>query len=243
MYYLHNTSYRIVFCNNSGEDISYKIHDAHKRIEFLTYKGNDFDRSLGKGYGEFRIMQFAFENSQFIKAASYIIKVTGKLKVLNIKENLRLVFGLFGYRDSFLVVKRFPPPVSGSDSRCFVVNPFFLHLFLYGGGEKNLNDEKGYYFEHLLFKSVEESRKLFFLLDFPLPLQIDGYSWTDGEKYYLPVISNVSKLKIIIDYIDDIVKKIDEGSIKLRLVLIRGLILFCLPFARMSNFIRRSFSE
>jgi len=85
-YYLKKTKYKIVFVNNSGEDISYKVDNRDNRIEFLSFYGNDYDKSYGKGYGEFLILQYAFKNSVFISKCNYVIKITGRLIVKNITE-------------------------------------------------------------------------------------------------------------------------------------------------------------
>lgn len=220
-YYLHNTAYKIVFCNNSGEDLSKKIDDKKNRIEFLSFCGNDYDRNLGKGYGEYQLMKYAFENSSFIMQAHYIVKVTGKLKVKNLKENLNVLPKLFGQREDFLMVKTFPPPVCGTDSRCFMANKGFYERFL-SGGEKLINDSHGFYFEHLLYQSVEANKDEFFWVDFPLPPLVDGYSWTDGEKYELLEYTKVAELKMLMDFCDDTNKRITDRFLKFRIVLMKN---------------------
>lgn len=101
-YYIDNTRFRIVFCNNSGEDISSKVKDNEGRVEFLSYLGNDYDKSLGKGYGEFQIIEYAFEHSKLLLSCKRIVKITGKLKVKNLSEILKHSGWAFGQNTDFI---------------------------------------------------------------------------------------------------------------------------------------------
>ena len=67
-WYLENTDYNILLVENSGYDFSadYKEFIDRKRLEFISYNGNDYDRTLGKGYGEAQIMNYGFNNSTII---------------------------------------------------------------------------------------------------------------------------------------------------------------------------------
>ena len=85
-YYLHNTNLKIVFVENTGYDISkeYKQAIDNKRLEVLTFQGNDYDKTLGKGYGEALIIRYALEHSHLLQQTSNIIKITGRLIISNI---------------------------------------------------------------------------------------------------------------------------------------------------------------
>ena len=87
-FYVNNTHYPIVFSNNSGEDNSTKITYPEGRVELLSYYGNDYDKLLGKGYGEFQIIEYAFRNSQFLSNAHTVIKITGRLKVFGLSAQI-----------------------------------------------------------------------------------------------------------------------------------------------------------
>ena len=48
-FYIDSTNYPIIFCNNSGEDLSVEFPEVRNRVEFLSFFGNDYDKQLGKG--------------------------------------------------------------------------------------------------------------------------------------------------------------------------------------------------
>lgn len=90
-FYLKETSLPIVFCENTGVDISSRYISAVRsgRLECLCFDGNHFDHAKGKGYGEALIMDYAFCHSQFLAHCEMVVKVTGRLKVENIDRLLR----------------------------------------------------------------------------------------------------------------------------------------------------------
>lgn len=53
-WYLENTNFKIVLCENSQTDFSanFNSYINEDRLEFLCFDGNNFDKELGKGYGE-----------------------------------------------------------------------------------------------------------------------------------------------------------------------------------------------
>ena len=92
-FYLRETAYDIVFCENTGANLFDEIESQEKygRLEYLTFYGNDYDKSLGKGYGEARIIEYAIRNSQRLKSADFVIKITGRVKILNLYELAHIV--------------------------------------------------------------------------------------------------------------------------------------------------------
>ena len=87
-YYLNETKYDIVFCENTGKDIYDEIRspEKHIRLEYLTFCGNDYDKRKGKSYGEAVIIQYAIHNSKKLQNCEYIIKITGRVKILNLNS-------------------------------------------------------------------------------------------------------------------------------------------------------------
>ena len=65
-FYLTKTQYKIVFVENSNTDISslYQKEISEGRLECITFDGNNYDRSLGKGYGEALILDYACMHSK-----------------------------------------------------------------------------------------------------------------------------------------------------------------------------------
>jgi len=178
-FYLTYTKYKIVFCNNSGEDISHHFLSNKNRVEFLSFYGNDYDRKLGKGYGEFLILKYAFEHSKFIKTTDYIIKITGRLIVNNMSKILKLNGIILAYSANNLIKLYYEDKLA--DSRCFVATKKFYEIFL--TAENSINDTQGYYFEHLLYDTVKGHRKDFIFSDFCLPLAFCGISGSTGQSY------------------------------------------------------------
>src|SRR6186997_1781490 len=84
---------KIIVCDNSGYRYSKTINDLakshNKEIELLSFHGNtELVANYGKGYGEGEIMQFIFSNSILIREVEGFLKVTGRLKLLNVTKLL-----------------------------------------------------------------------------------------------------------------------------------------------------------
>lgn len=85
---------RIVFLENSDSDISALRRLATeagkgKQIEFVVFAGLNYPPSYGRAYGEFKMLDHGFTNSALLnelKEDDYFWKVTGRLKVFNLKE-------------------------------------------------------------------------------------------------------------------------------------------------------------
>lgn len=84
-YYIKNTNFDIVFCENSGTDIrdgmpKYDID----RLEYLTYKSMPAIPDRGKGYKEIEIIEYAFKHSKKLNESDVVVKATGRLILRNI---------------------------------------------------------------------------------------------------------------------------------------------------------------
>lgn len=90
-WYLLNTTIPIVVVENTGYDFSYDFKDFSDsaRIEFLSFKGNDYDKSKGKGFGEGLILKYAFDNSRLLSNCDAFIKITGRFIVSNVNRIIR----------------------------------------------------------------------------------------------------------------------------------------------------------
>jgi len=82
----------IVFAENSNSDISelkelVEQHDLSKNVEFIVFDGLDYPPHYDRGYGEFKLLDYAMEHSQFINAQHervVVWKVTGRYVVKNL---------------------------------------------------------------------------------------------------------------------------------------------------------------
>ena len=170
-FYLNETTLPIVFCENTLCDFSedYKEYIASGRLEYITFDGNNFDKSRGKGYGEALIMEEAFRHSRLLDQCNFVVKITGRLIVRNIsqlvKDNRRM------FTDT---IQTFYPNNNMADSRLVILPKLFcIDDFL--ARKDSINDTEGYYFEHLLYDAVISRKKYIYVPFLHVPL-IDGVS-------------------------------------------------------------------
>ncbi len=78
---------RILFVENSNHDLSViKSSVPHpEKIAYLSLDGNSYPRDWGKGYGEFLLMDRAYDFLSSEIGHGIIIKVTGRFPILNIE--------------------------------------------------------------------------------------------------------------------------------------------------------------
>jgi len=179
-FYLNTSSNRILFVENSGTDISkyFEKDILSNRLEILSFKGNDYDKNFGKGFGEMLIIQYAFDKSKFIKSSDFIFKITGRYKIIN-HESFEKYYNrkrpdlMVNLNNNMLI----------ADSRFFGAIPdFYMRILL---SYKNaVNDTNGIYFEHALSKSVHyallEGKSYSSLNCLP---RYSGIAATDGRIY------------------------------------------------------------
>jgi len=85
---------RIVFIDNSNTDLSeLKARCSNvrhsKRVEWISFQGNDHDPLLGKGYGEFRLLDHGVSSSDLLGDNERFWKLTGRLIVSNMETMIR----------------------------------------------------------------------------------------------------------------------------------------------------------
>lgn len=187
-FYIDNTEHKLVVCENSGVDlsVSFRKEQLRDRVEFISFKGNDYNKKQGKSFGEILIMRYAFQKSEFLKDASFVAKITGRVKILNIPMILRQVeesransafveFWGKGFAQTVLFIlptKEFRELINGQLS----------HL-----------DDNGYSLHHLLADFITSQKHLDLKAVYP---QIDGISGKTGEPY----INNTPVLREIDNY-------------------------------------------
>jgi len=179
-WYLKHTRFDIVFCENTNTDIRtlFKNVEEAYRIEFLTFRGNAFDKSLGKGYGEAEIIKYAFENSVLLNKCDRILKVTGRIIV----ENIDNLVNKSQERD---VVYADTLKVNGKMkclSKFFICPKTTMNVFI--SLSPTINDSQYNYFEHVLYEAVQnwmsmdEHRKI---KGFSSLIKTKGISGTSGK--------------------------------------------------------------
>lgn len=181
-YYLDNTNYRIVVVDNSGYTYDEFSDVDPSRLEILSFYGNDYPKGLGKGYGEGMIIRHAIENSVILKGYDGpVAKVSGRHMV----QNIRLLTSWYSFV-SLLCKKCFYAIVLECEK--WVISDFFIAPLTFYKQLVielvNVNDSRGYYFEHCLYDNMVSSRKMnsIRVLHMPLPLKQIGISGTTGKR-------------------------------------------------------------
>lgn len=177
-WYLKNTKFDIVVVENTGCDFSQfaQFSTFNDRLECLTFQGNNYDRNLGKGYGEVSILEHACKHSIKISRAEFVVKITGRVIVKNINEII--------HRCDFiqrLYIDYYRTDLTKFAAVLFIMNKDYLLCF-----EKlksRLNDSQGYYFEHCLKDTANLCGGARFVDMLPVSPIIEGYSGSLGKKY------------------------------------------------------------
>ena len=123
--------------NTNGDIISEYIDYIHSGcLEMLSFDGNSYDKSKGKGYGEALIIKYAIENSAFLSKALMVAKITGRHKYKNISRLMKAcnanntVYTVSSYEEAWV------------DSKLIITPPKFLKDYFLPYMEK-LNDTDG----------------------------------------------------------------------------------------------------
>lgn len=129
-FYIENSDFEyITFCENSNFETSEKdtltllASSTGKHFEWLAFEGDLACLRYGKGGGEDEIVDYAFANSKWIEHTRTFVKVTGRLKVMNVNQILRgCVYGKnFFYRDIYR------PHMHGVDTRFYICDTEFFN--------------------------------------------------------------------------------------------------------------------
>lgn len=176
-YYIDDTEIKnICYCDNSlaacNEGLIKLANDKGKHLEWISFRG-DTEKTVkkGKGYGEGEIIDYAIQNSRLVAEADVLIKVTGRLRVLNMWALLRMAAREYSY---------FEMHCGYVDSRCYVVKKEDYVKYL-SGVKENVEDDIGYYIEHALFDKINSHSDRFHPL--PFALNISGMSGSMGIAY------------------------------------------------------------
>ena len=177
-YYLQETDFDIVFCDNSDVVIWDEIihQDKAHRLEYLTFNGGEKDKDRGKGYGEANIIKYALSHSCLLREARYVIKITGRVKVLNI-NNIR---GLLSKKKISKVVVSLCSDIGLIlSSVCVCATKTWLQWWVDNYME-DIRYGEGATFEDVLFKSFVDDSNVQILRFNPI---FDGICAGTGKPY------------------------------------------------------------
>lgn len=84
---------KIIFCENSNYGagglaaLEEMARDNGVKLEILSFQGDiqQVERQ-GKGYGEGEILDYVFDHSDLVEREPFFIKITGRMKVMNIQK-------------------------------------------------------------------------------------------------------------------------------------------------------------
>lgn len=195
-----STDIPIVFYENSGYDLvqvkATLESCAPGRNEVISDNGNaGFSKSLGKGYGELLIILHALGKSSLLRTADYLVKLTGRYDVSNLKEVLA---GLDGQGEFFVASENLPGE-RYAYSGFFVCKPEFIRSYLAPLLE-TIDDSRQHPFEEALRRAIGAAvRDDHRCVAFPVKPAIVGISGTwnvrlDPDRYNALVFS-LPKLK------------------------------------------------
>lgn len=173
---------KIIFCENSGygtqelKKLEAAAQKENIQLELLSFVGNKEQLLVhGKGYGEGEIMKYVFSHSQIVKSEKTFVKITGRMKIVNIKK---IVSYLKEGKTYFNIPNRTLRALY--DTRIYVmpVNQFkeyFINRY------EEVRDDQGYYLEHVYTQILKEKRII--VTNFPRYPRIVGISGSTGNMY------------------------------------------------------------
>lgn len=185
--WVHN----IIFVENSGYSLDslkdlVNSHENRKAVEFLSFDGQNFPRSLGKGYGETLALQHILEHSKQLQATRRFLKVNGRYYVPNLLEVLREM------APETSVFCNLTKSLSYADSRVFGGDIEFLAYVCRQG--LTVDDSRGFWFEHALSKAallaIADGMTWRFICRRPI---IEGMSGTMNRAYTEPLFKRYVK--------------------------------------------------
>jgi hypothetical protein len=174
----------VVFVENTGADLGEFRAAAREyagtETEFLSLDLNDYPRALGKGYGEFQMLDRAMETSRLVRSANYLAKLTGRLRLGNLCSILGALPREF---DLAADIEEERPGVPGFfNSRLIVFTPAVYEQKIKGLYER-MNDSTADYAEYVLFRMARENPQLRIIGMLPREPKWLGVAGTSGERY------------------------------------------------------------
>ena len=168
-YYIAKSDFHnIVFCDNSNFDFDVnwemkKLAEKYNKFfEYITYDWNKESNLYGYWYSECEIVDFAFENSQYIKKSKSWYKITGRyiLKDINKLIHLTSQADIYFHRQWI-----FDSPLTVSTSFFKISNSLYKELLYkkHIGLYKAL-EQKSYYKQFFLNWSIPVEKIWYILL-------------------------------------------------------------------------------
>ena len=192
---------KIILLENSNFDLSYFNEVAenikNKEIEIISSNSNnEYDKSLGKGYGQYLCLKEIFDQSQIAKTTKYFIDVTGRHCVKNFKAIIEDII-----KNESDIYVNITDNLKFADANIYGgTKSFFINYLL--PETKKTNDSQNKIFENCVasatLKAISDGMNL---SKTPIYADIDGFIGTNGKKYKQSIIKKIKlfffrKLKI-----------------------------------------------
>jgi len=188
---LENSNFDLSYFNEVAEDIK------NKEIEIISSNSNnEYDKSLGKGYGQYLCLKEIFDQSQIAKTTKYFIDVTGRHCVKNFKAIIEDII-----KNESDIYVNITDNLKFADANIYGgTKKFFINYLL--PETKKTNDSQNKIFENCVasatLKAISDGMNL---SKTPIYADIDGFIGTNGKKYKQNIIKKIKlfffrKLKI-----------------------------------------------
>lgn len=191
----------VVFCENSGSSL-FAIEGALRGAGFvdfeaISFSGNDGSASRGKGYGEMKIIEYAFAHSRLLQGSDIVVKITGRYEVKNID-----VYVGQAIESGVLVLSDFKPDAPYTYSGLFLATPRFFKDFLIPLAAE-LDDVTGMTMEKVLHRAVVSASAAGFRSErFKVPPVVSGVSGTWNvpidKNNFNAIAPSFTRLRIVI---------------------------------------------
>lgn len=177
---------RIIICDGSGYAYpkwTLELAAEHeKQLELLSFEGNkEAMGKHGKGYGEGEIMKYVLAKSRLMPQAEGFLKITGRLKLVNVEEILRRADHRKNYFMPISLIRpRWLLPVAARPcvevQVYYATKAFFRDVLL--DAYLNVSDDKKYFLEHAYHDAIAASQVK--VQCFPMAPEITGVSGSNG---------------------------------------------------------------
>lgn len=182
----------IVVCDGSGYNFAQneiKKYSEEKKIELelLSFQ-QDFSKveKLGKGYGEGEIMKYIVDNSRLFKKSHFFLKITGRLRVINIKEICQKISSGKVYFN--IIPARY---IGCVDTRLYGMNTeIYIRYFI--DTYKAVNEQEHKSYEYCFTDTIRENK--IELHSFPVVPLYAGISGTNNTEYSPDIVYKVECL-------------------------------------------------
>ncbi len=173
---------RIIFCENSNYgtenflDLQKEAENRQIQLELFSFVGNkQAIAECGKGYGEGEIMEYVMKHSRLLCPQDSLLKMTGRLKVMNIR---RITEKLNKEKCYFNI----PNPTRRDmyDTRIYAM-PVTLFQRCFLQVYKQVQDDEGVFLENVYTTLLKENKIK--VTNFPRYPRIMGVSGSTGEVY------------------------------------------------------------